>query len=144
MCSGWTGGFLKPRRLDRFVSLRTVRGRPCDHFTVVTALREEVLRVSFLEVVASDFQARDVCGDGQDRNTTAIAVIESVDQMKISWAGATRTHSQLSRQMRFGARDKSGGLLMPHMNPAKVLAGTNRIRDAVEGVAGHSADSRRT
>src|SRR5215469_9802568 len=61
--------------------------------------------------------------------------------MQVSRAAAARTHSQLSRQMRFGACSKGGSLLVSHMDPAQVSALADGIRNAVERVAGNSVDA---
>jgi hypothetical protein len=107
----------------------------------VTALRKDVLRVRFLKIVASDLGARNLRGDGENRNTTAMAVIEAIDQMEIAGAATPRAHRQISGQMRFSASCKSGSFFVSYMDPLEIVAGVNRIRDAVEGVAGQSVDS---
>ena len=50
----------------------------------MTALREKMLWVCLLKVVASDFTTGNLCRDGQNRYTTSMAIVESVDQMEIA------------------------------------------------------------
>ena len=89
------------RRLNRNLQRARHLLRFRDEFAVVTALCEEMLRICFLEVVASDFRTGNLRGDRQNRNPAPMTIVESVDQMEISGAAATRTHSELSGKMRF-------------------------------------------
>src|ERR1700756_4760632 len=70
-------------------------------FTVMTALGEEMLRVGFLKISASYFAAWNLRRNRQHRDTTAMAVVESVDQMQVSRPATSGTHRQLPSEMSF-------------------------------------------
>jgi hypothetical protein len=57
-------------------------------FTIIAALREQMLRMNFLKVCTPDLAAGDLCGDCQDGNPTAVAIIKAVDQVQISGTAA--------------------------------------------------------
>ena len=69
-----------------------------NQFTVVAALREEMFRVRLLKIAAADFIAGNLRGDGEDGNTAAVTVVESIDQMQVAGtatsgaAGSRRDH----------------------------------------------------
>ena len=114
-------------------------------FAVMAALREEMFRVGFLKIAAADFSAGNLRGDSEDGDTVTMTVVEPVDQMEIPGAATARANGQASGEMRFRASGKRRRLLMSDVNPARVLAPANGIRDAVERVtcdAVHSLDSR--
>ena len=87
----------------------------------MTALREEMFRMSFLEVVAAQLSAGNLCGNRNHGNTVAVAIVKPVDQMKIPWTAAPGAHRQTSGQVRFRARGKSCRLLMSYMDPLNVF-----------------------
>jgi hypothetical protein len=87
---------LRDRRLNgNFQSTRHLIGLR-DKFAVVAALREEMRRVRLLKVVASDFGAGNLRGDRENWNTTAMAVVQAIDQVKIPGSATACAHSQLS------------------------------------------------
>ena len=49
-----------------------------DQFAVMTALREEMLRISLLKVSAADLITRDLSRNGKDRNTAPMTVVEAI------------------------------------------------------------------
>jgi hypothetical protein len=46
------------------------------------ALREELFRMSLLEISTPDFNARNLRRNGQNGNAAALAVVKTIDQMK--------------------------------------------------------------
>ena len=54
-----------------------------NQFAIVAALRKKMFGTSFLKVSAPDFVARNLRSDGEHRDPAAVAVIETVDQMKL-------------------------------------------------------------
>src|ERR1700682_1189943 len=101
---------------------------------MVTALREEVLRVGLLEVSAADLVAGNLRGDGEDGHPAAVTVVEPVDQVQVAGTAAARADGQSSGEMRFRARGERRRLLVPHMNPPQAFLPADRIGDSVEGV----------
>src|SRR5580704_4436143 len=99
-----------------------------------------MFRMSFLEVVAAQFTAGNLCGNRKHRNTVAMAIVKTINQVQISRTAAPSTHRQTSGQVRFSARGKSCRLLVPYMDPFKILSYANRVCDAVEGVTGKAID----
>ena len=101
----------------------------------MTALREEVLRVRLLEVVASNFAARDLCRNRENRDAAAMAIVKAVDEVKISWTTAACAHGQLAGQMGFRTGGEGGSFFVSDMNPAEIVANSNGFGYAVERVA---------
>jgi hypothetical protein len=60
--------------------------------------------------------------------------------MQISGSAATGANSQPPREMRFRSSGKRRRLFMSHMNPLKSFLCANRVRNAVERVAGNTVD----
>ena len=50
-----------------------------DQFTVVTALREELIRMGLLKISAADFRAGNLRGDSQDRYAAPMAIVQAID-----------------------------------------------------------------
>src|SRR5437879_7068295 len=101
----------------------------------MATLGEEMLRVGFLKVAAADFMAGDLRGDGEDRDTTAVTVVEAVDQMEIARATTAGADGQAAAEMRLRARGKRRRLFMAHGNPLEIVPFADGIRDAIERVA---------
>ena len=83
--------------------------------------------VGFLKIAASYFAARNLRRNRQHRDTTAMAVVEAVDQMQVSRPATSGTDRQLPGQMGFSSRRERGGFFVSHGNPADVtVCGSNR------------------
>ena len=52
-----------------------------NQFTVMAALREEMFRVGFLKIATANFVAGNLRRNRENRNTVALAVVETIDQM---------------------------------------------------------------
>src|SRR5215469_7483371 len=107
----------------------------------MAALRKEMLGMRLLKIAAADFLARNLSGDGQHRNTAAMAIVEPVDQMQVSWPATSGANRQFAREMGLCAGGECGCFFVPHMNPANLFSSANRVRDPVEGVAAHTISS---
>jgi hypothetical protein len=97
--------------------------------------------MSLLEISTPDFSARNLRRDGQNGNATALAIVKAIDQMHVSGPAASSAYSQFASEMRLCARRERGCLLMARANPLDVPAGANRIRYAIERVAGDAVNS---
>src|SRR6516162_11805012 len=100
-----------------------------------------MLGVGLLEVPASQLGARNLGGDGEDRNPVALALVEAVNQVQIAGSAASRADRQPFREMGFSSGGKRRRLLVPHMDPIELSSPADGVRDAVEGVAGNTVDS---
>src|SRR5246127_2879264 len=69
---------------------------------VMAALREEMLGISLLKISATNFPARDLCGNSEDWNAAALAVVEAINQMHIPGATTSGTYRQLAREVGLG------------------------------------------
>src|SRR5580692_1416427 len=107
----------------------------------MAALREELFRMSLLEISTPDFRARNLRSDGQNGDAAALAIVKAVDQMQVSWPAASSAYSQFATEMRLCACGESGCFLMAHANPFDAFAGTNRIGDAIERIAWDAVNS---
>jgi hypothetical protein len=106
----------------------------------VAALREEMLRVSLLEIAAADFIARNLRGDRKDGYAAAVAIVKTVDQMQVARSTASRAHGQASGQMRVGPCREGRSLLVSHGNPMEIVPRTDRVGDAIEGISRETVD----
>ena len=111
-----------------------------NQFTIMAALRKEMLRVGLLKVCAADFVAWNLRGDGEHRNTAAVAVVESVDQVEISGTATAGANRQPAGKMSLSARGKSCCFFMAQMNPIQFSGGSDRLGNAVEGIAGDAVN----
>src|ERR1700735_1969175 len=107
----------------------------------MAAPREDLFRMSLLKISTPDFSTRNLRRDGQNRDAAALAIVKAIDQMHVSWPAASGAYSQFAGEMRLCARRERGCLLMAHANPLDVLAGANRVRDAVERIAWDAVNS---
>src|SRR5438445_12544185 len=69
----------------------------------MTALRKQMFRVCLLKISAADFVAGNLRRNGENGNSTAMTIVEAVDQMEIARAAASGTHRQLFCQLCFRA-----------------------------------------
>jgi hypothetical protein len=107
----------------------------------MAALREEMLGISLLKISAANFSARNLCGNGEDWDAAALAVVEAINQMHIPGATTSGTYRQLASEMGFGSGGERCCLLVSYTNPANVLSNADRICNSVERVAGDSIDA---
>src|SRR3984957_4962834 len=85
-------------------------------FTVMAALREEMLGIGLLKISAANFPARNLCGNSEDWNAAALTVVEAIDQMHIPGATTSGTYRQLASEMSLGAGGERRRLLVPYTN----------------------------
>src|SRR2546422_589007 len=107
----------------------------------MAALRKELFGVGFLKIAAADFRAGNLRGDSEDGHTTAVTVVEAVDQVQITGATTAGADCQASAEMRVRARSKRRRLFMSHVNPLDIVPFAEGIRDAIERVARDAVDS---
>jgi hypothetical protein len=79
--------------------------------------------VCLLEIGAADFPAGNLRRDGENRNTAAMGIIKSIDEMQVTRPAATCAHGQATRQMRFRPRGEGGRFFMPHWNRLNIIPG---------------------
>src|ERR1700723_756110 len=107
----------------------------------MAALPEKVFRMSLLEISTPDFGARNLRRDCQNGDAAALAIVKAVDQVQVSGPAASGAYSQFAGEMRLCARRERGCLLIASANPLNLLAGANRIRDAIERIARDAENS---
>ena len=111
-----------------------------DQLAIVAAFLEKHFRVRLLEIPGADLRRRYLRRDRQHRHARPVAIEQAVDQMQIAGSAAPGADRELARQMRFGARCKSGDLLMPDMNPLDFGLPAERVGQAVQAVADDAID----
>jgi len=72
----------------------------------MAALGKEVFGVGFLKIAAADFMTGDLRSDGEDRDSAAVTVVETVDQMQVPRATTAGADRQVAAQMRLGSGGK--------------------------------------
>ena len=98
----------------------------------MAALREEMFRMRFLKIAAANFLTWNLRGDGDNRDTAAVTIVKSVDQMQIAGAATSRADGEATGEVSFRTRSERGRFFMPHMNPLDLLLSAEGIGDAVE------------
>lgn len=85
----------------------------------------------FLEVAAADLRAGDVGRDGEHGHPGAVAIVETVDEVRVARAAGARANGQRTGQVRLRPGSERGNLLVAHGDPLDVVAAANGIGDAV-------------
>jgi hypothetical protein len=106
----------------------------------MAALREEMFRVSLLKISTADLVAWYLCRDREYRHSTAMTIVEAIDQMEITGPTASGADSQFAGEMRFCACSKCRSLFVPNMNPLEIFSPADGIGDAVQRIAGHTVN----
>lgn len=65
----------------------------------------------------------------------AMTIVEAVNQVEITCTTTSGADGQLSGEMRFCARCKSGRLFMTNMHPLQIASAPDAFGDAVAGIA---------
>jgi hypothetical protein len=112
-----------------------------DELTVMATLPEDVFGMSLLEVSTPDFGTGNLRRDGENGDAAALAIVKAVDQMQVSGSAASGAYSQFAGEMRLRARRERARLLITRPYPLDVLAGANRIRDAIERISWDAVNS---
>ncbi len=107
----------------------------------MTALCKQVFGMRLLEIGAADFSARNLRRDGQHRDTVAMAIIKSIDQMQVTRSTTPCAYRKASGQMRFRARRECSRFLVPDVYPLDVVSRSDGISDSVQRISGYSIDS---
>jgi hypothetical protein len=107
----------------------------------MAAILEQVFRMSLLKIAATNLAAGNLCGDCEDRNTVPMAIVQTIDEVKIAGTAAASTYCKLACQMSLGAGCKGGHLLMSHMYPLNVFTLTDCLGQPIQGIASHTIDS---
>jgi hypothetical protein len=106
-----------------------------DELTIVTALLEQVLGMSFLEISSADLGGRDLGRDSKYRHARALAVVQAIYQVHVPGSAAAGADREFSCEMRLGASSESSDLLVSHMYPLDLALAADRISQAVQAVA---------
>jgi hypothetical protein len=106
----------------------------------MTTLRKEMFRVGFLKITTSELIAWNLRCNRQHRNTAAMAVVESVDQMQVTWTTTSSAHRQIPGEVSFRSRRECCGFFMPDGYPLDVVPRSDRFGNSIEGVSGKSVD----
>jgi len=112
-----------------------------DHLAVVAALFEEILGMSLLEVVGADLRAGDVGGDGEYGHAVAMAVEETIDEVKVAGAAACSADCEGASEMGIGSGGECGGLFVAHVDPFHGAVSAKGVGKSVERVAGETIDA---
>jgi hypothetical protein len=70
-----------------------------------------------------------------------MAIEQAINEVKVAWPATACADGNLAGEMCLGARGESSHFFMPYVEPIDLFVFTDRIREAVEGVAGDSVDS---
>ncbi len=85
-----------------------------------------------------------MCSDSQNRHSTAVTVIETVDQVKVTRATASGTHGQFTRDMRLSSGRKSCDLFVPYWYPGNGFPLSECLRNAIQGISDDAINTANT
>jgi hypothetical protein len=83
-----------------------------NQFAEMTALFEQVLRMRFLKILAPNLRAGNMRRDRQNRHSTPLTVIKTVDEMKVTRSTASGAHGQFTGDVRLGTGRKGCNLFV--------------------------------
>jgi hypothetical protein len=102
---------------------------------------EERLWVRLLEVLRPDFRDRDLCGDRQNGDATALSVVQSVHEVGVPGSAAAHTNRELTGDLGLGRSGERAGLFVPDVLPRDVAVAPQGVGEAVQRVTGHPVDA---
>src|SRR5271169_4477344 len=91
--------------------------------------------MGFLKISRADLGRRNLCSNGEHRQPRFVAIEKAVDQMQIPRPTAPGADSELTRQVRFGARRESGDFFVPDVHPLDLALAAKRVGKPVQAVA---------
>src|SRR5262249_4388448 len=106
-----------------------------DELTIMTALLEQVLGMSFLEISSADLGRRDLGRDGKYRHARALAVVQAIYQVHVPGSAAAGADRKFSCEMRLGTGGECSDLLVAYMYPLDLALAADRIGQAVQAIA---------
>ncbi len=112
-----------------------------DHLAVVAALFEEILRMGLLKVAGADLVAGDMCGDGEDGNTAAVAVEEAVDEVQVAGTAAGGADGERAGEVGFGSGGEGSDLFVADVRPLEGAIFADSVGEAVEGISRKAVDA---
>jgi len=71
----------------------------------------------------------DLRGNGENRYAVTVAVVEPVDQVQVTRAAAAGADGETPGEVRLGARGEGSRLLVPHVDPAKLVLSPDGVGD---------------
>src|SRR4029077_20572043 len=86
-------------------------------------------------IPGAELGRRDLRRNGKYRHARPVTVEQTVDEMQIARATASRTDRELSCQVRLGTGRESRDLLVPHMHPFDLALAADRIGQPIQAVA---------
>src|SRR5580658_5563926 len=101
----------------------------------MAAVLKQVFRMRLLKIAAADLPARNLRRDRQNRHAASMAIIETVDEVKISRPAASGADRQFARQVCLGAGGEGCRFFMPNMHPLNALALAHTIGETVQRIA---------
>ncbi|SKY94312.1 Uncharacterised protein [Mycobacteroides abscessus subsp. abscessus] len=81
-----------------------------------------------------------MCSDREHRNTTALSVEQTVDQVQVARPAATDAHREFAGQCRLRRRGECGTFLVARVDPFEPLILAQCVGESVQRVAGDSVD----
>jgi Thiamine pyrophosphate enzyme, central domain len=117
--------------------------RPCltagllrrkDHLAEDAAASVHVDEVDLLDRFEAQVLAHDLACDQNDRGTVAIGFVEAIDEVETAWSTRACAGGEPAGELSFGARRKSPGLFVPHMDPLD-RATVDGMSDLVQRIA---------
>ncbi len=100
-------------------------GRKSTHPQYVAKVVDEL-------AAAANLIARDLSGNGQNRHTTSVTVVQAVEQMHVGGPATSGTDCKFNRDVRFRPGGKRGRFFVSRANPFDVFALADFLEHPVE------------
>ena len=125
---------LRDRRLTRDDGFASRLLGRVDHVAVDAAPAIDVLEVDFLDVIESEFVARNLTCDEDHGRAVAMSLEDAIHEMEAARAATARDGGQSACQLRLGTCGERTGLLMSDMDPADAAL-LDAMSDVVQRIA---------
>ena len=94
-----------------------------------------------LEIIGTYLGAWNVRRDCENRHGASLAIVQSIDEMKVAGTATPGADGEIAGDVSVGARGEGGNFLMADVDPLNDFLPAHRVGDPVERIADYSVDS---
>lgn len=127
-------------RLYRFDGQTRHLAGDVDRFVENASVGKERVEVDFLVIVAADFGAGNLTGQGQHRRVIFFGIVQAVEQMDRTRPDCPGTYSEIAGHFGLRAGGERADLLVANMNSLDPIIAANCIDQGIDRVADDAED----